>query len=707
MVDGWQQLGRHVEWVDIHSDSLYNPNEAYSGYRAIKIVRKTAYETDEQGEGILSDFIKVIPGNYNLSLYARLENIFPLKARLGTRMYDGVDISLLFFDRNKIPIKPNYRYPQINQIIDASFKALSFVNFSSIRSFSWGKVIGKSACFPFPEGDIPSNAHYVKIFIGLKGTGTIWVDSVNFSYSDANFSIAERMQKFTDTTFYTKETFIPTPKKLTKMESVIFFKPDLKPDRLPLVVVPDDVDEVIMNAARLIQGALQKSIGKFSNRGKDIPDISIVNDCSKQQLEESKLVISLGKTVIYNNYQEVIPRHEIGNNPQGYFIYTPGDVTNIVILGANSSLGLVYAALTAIQMIDDKSPVFHNARVVDFPDFPNRFYAIEALRNADEAKQQGEYARELIRYKLNGAFLFTATEDQSAFIDEIIDRSSTAQAGLFSIIPLSQYLAPDDSTLNYHYPIRLTSGYQTKTYSQFIIPPAFHNQILDNSDYAETPYSIGKDVKCLYAGSSFFSIFTDDVDIERYISFMGPNPVFMDNSMRISTPWAQYGGNDRFYPGKIRLYNIFEPFMNTTIKEHFPKLDSTLFFVNQPATSEIDIIRLATAADFLWNALTYSKDYALWKVLVSRYGADNARELINYADKYGLMLEVILRLEMASQLARNLIVGQQAMSDLTSVVAKISDSLGSKHRLIKELQMLNAGLRNRLNLYSPSVPIKN
>ena len=41
VVDGWQQVGQHVEWVDIRNDSLYKPDEVYSGYRAIKIIRKT------------------------------------------------------------------------------------------------------------------------------------------------------------------------------------------------------------------------------------------------------------------------------------------------------------------------------------------------------------------------------------------------------------------------------------------------------------------------------------------------------------------------------------------------------------------------------------------------------------------------------------------------------------------------------------------
>jgi hypothetical protein len=715
VVDGWQQVGRHVEWVDKRADSLYSPDEVFAGYRAIKIVRKTAYETDDQGEGILSDFIKVIPGNYDLFLYTRLEHVFPLRARLGTRMFDGVDISLLFFDRNKILLKPGFNFPRINQVINTSFKALSFANFSAIQSIGWGKVIGKSDYFPFPEGDIPSDAHYVKIFIGLKGTGTLWVDSITFKYSDRNFSVAERMQKFTDTTFCMQDAFIPTPKKLTKMESVIFYKSGLNSDRLPLIVVPDDADAIVMNAARLIQGTLQKSIKKYTDSGSNPPLIPIITRCTKQQSDGSKLIISLGKTDLYKKHQEALPQSEIINYPQGYFIYTTGDLPNLVMLGANNSIGIYYAALTAIQMVDDKAPVFHNARVVDYPDFENRFYAIENPGSAMEAKQQGEFARDLITYKLNGAFSMSTSGDVYANINEIYaSLSSFAGDGLFSIIRIPHYLQPDDSTLSYRYPIRLAcnkkitmndkktllpyiiSGF--KEYPLFIMPPVFNNQMLDNSYYTEKPFPYFKDIKCVYSGSSFFSINTDDVDIERYIEFMGPKPVFMDNSMFIYSPWGQFGGNDHYYPGKIRLYNIFEPYMNTGIRDYFSKLDSTLFLVNQPVTSELEIIRLATAADFLWNSGTYSKDYALWKVLMSRYGVDNAHEMIIYAEKYSLMLEVILRLEMKGQITRNLKSGQQILTDLTSLVARIGESLGSQHKLVKELQLLNAGLRNRLNL---------
>jgi len=35
----------------------------------------------------------------------------------------------------------------------------------------------------------------------------------------------------------------------------------------------------------------------------------------------------------------------------------------------------------------------------------------------------------------------------------------------------------------------------------------------------------------------------------------------MDNSMLISTEWGQFAGSNGYYPGKIRLFNIFEPFI--------------------------------------------------------------------------------------------------------------------------------------------------
>ncbi len=37
VIDGWHQIGEHVEWVDTRNEDLYRKNEAFSGYRSIKI----------------------------------------------------------------------------------------------------------------------------------------------------------------------------------------------------------------------------------------------------------------------------------------------------------------------------------------------------------------------------------------------------------------------------------------------------------------------------------------------------------------------------------------------------------------------------------------------------------------------------------------------------------------------------------------------
>ena len=176
----------------------------------------------------------------------------------------------------------------------------------------------------------------------------------------------------------------------------------------------------------------------------------------------------------------------------------------------------------------------------------------------------------------------------------------------------------------------------------------------------------------------------------------------MDNSMQMYTPWSHFGGSDPWYPGKARLYNIFAPFDNEPIKEHFTRLDSSCFWINMTAGSEIDIIRLATAADFMWNASAYSAERSLWKVLQSRYGAETSRELIRYADKYGLMIETLFRMQVKGQLARNLKNGQQILSELHGLVNSVGNRLGSDYQLVKELRTLNAALQQKMGQLTPA-----
>ena len=165
---GWETVGRHIQWVD--RDSSPDAFEGQqSGRRCINIARAQANETDE-AEGIISDYIPVIPGNYDFTYRVRLQDIMSNKYRLGVRLYDAIVVNVLFFDEDKQPLNPARVNPVSGGLIDNSDKSYSFSNFWRIERFPWGKVRGRSYNYPFSEGDIPDRTCYVRLFLGLKGT---------------------------------------------------------------------------------------------------------------------------------------------------------------------------------------------------------------------------------------------------------------------------------------------------------------------------------------------------------------------------------------------------------------------------------------------------------------------------------------------------------------------------------------------------------
>jgi hypothetical protein len=336
--------------------------------------------------------------------------------------------------------------------------------------------------------------------------------------------------------------------------------------------------------------------------------------------------------------------------------------------------------------------------------------------NQEEMQQQAVLAGELVSYKINGAWYTTrpdaGTGEARSFI-RVLSRYLPDE-DFFQTLQLSAPVFTVDSTLTYNYLLhsseQVLSDYLHQSRSTPSSPggsgvkllPVSNNQLLDILLYHHILPYFEPGVRPVYTGASFFSFNTDDADIERFTSFAGEPPVFMDNSMLAASPWGQYGGNDPYYPGKIRLYNIFEPYGNEQIRMLFQRTASDIFLINQTVLCETDLIRMATAADFMWNANTYSKDFSLWKVLLSRYGAVPARELIRYADLYGAMLETLLQLKTPGQFARSLKAGQQILAELTRQAELLEKLLGKDHRLVQELTALNTNMEHRLELASKS-----
>jgi len=781
-VEGWQKKGANVYWVDMTTDTTLSADEIYSGQHAIKIIRTTADEIVEEGDGIMSNFIRVIPGNYAFSFYTRLLDIRPYSARLGTRMHDAVEIKLLFYDKNKILLDSRYLMPFKGQQIDNSFKSLSFANFDHIKEFNWGRIIGKSHGFPFCEGDIPDDARYVKLFIGLKGTGTMWIDDIDFHYTRSNFTPLERFGKIMDSSLTKQDLIIPTPKQIRTLASVIIYQQGQEMESLPRIVIPAHPDEDTRQAASLLQERLIRILKISGAEEQMIKTIAPQVSISPDELNRSKLVFSVGKSSLYMKYKEMLPVKAVTGYDQGYFVYTSNDLPNLVFLAGNKEIGDFYAATTVLQLFDNRYPVFYNAWIIDYPDILERFFYVSAWKDQGEMDNHLNTIRSLLPFKVNGAYIgitpdpsgqyylnsLTSFGDQwrnsEAFhfiqwivpasadsfpirtsvsgmtlcsiaqdkntedlIKKLMDAGHRAKALGMAIAP--SYIYPCDSTLGYNLSdvLRLTDSFShemqlmqrllqhrhsccSSDIMEYCLP-WYNNELIDYSlHYADAFISNmtdnpDKQISFLWSGSSFYTVKTDAADIFRYNSLLGNKTVLLDNSLLTVSKKAGYGGSVPYYPRKLRLYNIFEPYGNDELAYYSNLINHNRVFVNQSVHSELEKIKILTAIDFYWNMKAYDMDFSLWKILVSRYGIAMAEELMIFGDGLSSLLEINLHMRQKDQVNKNYRAGGDALLVIQKHLNNIANGLGKDNPLVVELTALYQENKNTLeSLYRENQP---
>jgi hypothetical protein len=779
-IEGWQQIGDNVYWMDRIIDSALADNNVFSGKHAVKISRVVADEMVESGDGIMSTYIRVVPGNYSFSFFTRLQDIRPYSSRLGTRMHDAIDIKILFYDRNKIQVDSRYLMPYKNQKIDNSFKSLSFANYNHIKEFEWSRVIGKSHSFPFSEGDIPDNARYVRLFIGLKGTGTMWVDDIDFHYTRANFTPLERFSFITDSTLTKQDLIIPSPRKVSKLGSVVLYKTGQNAESLPKIIVPARQGKETEEAASLLLEKIMKML-KQAEAGDDlVSHVKVQSGISQEELNHSSLVFSIGKTCLYEKYKEFLPVNAIAGHDQGYFVFTSNDLPNVIFLAGNNEAGDFYAASTVLQLFDNRFPVFYNARIIDYPDTYQRFFHIEAWKDQAELDYNLNTIQDLLPFKLNGAYIsldpdlpapfylhslesfgrhwentdlfrfiqwivpdadpgiasdpLHGSEDRFSFEGKdgrekqwkkIVSAGAISHAAGLSVAP--SFVFPDTATLEYDPArvLKLTDEFRDE--SQFVMKlekymqahypaqcleycvPWYNNELIDHSlGYADVFLATLMDnlddkISFLWSGSSFYTVNTDAADIFRYCSLLNSPPVLLDNSMLTISKETRYGGITPYFPHKLRLYNIFEPYNNDELHFYKDRINRNRVFINQSVHSELEEIKILTALDFYWNMDAYDPDFSLWKILVSRYGRETARELLEYNDAFAAMLEINLLLQQNDQVNKNYRIGIATLSSLKEHLDRIDGRLGNSNPLVAELKTLYTETKNTFERLNPDI----
>lgn len=427
---GWERVGRNVKWV-YQKNGPDAAQEMNSGTHAVKIVRATAGEMDE-AEGLISDYIRVIPGNYYFTYHIQLKNIASNKHRLGVKLYDAVVVKALYFDKDKQPIEPDSLNPVSNVLIDNSDKSYSFSNYWTLDDFPWAKVHGRSYNYPFSEGDIPDNTRYVRLFLGLKGTGTMWIDDIDYRYSKWNFTALERIKPYFGRQLDLEEKIIPAPKNIRGLSDVVYFDAEIPDSHPPVIVLPENPAPAERTAAKIIQEKINAVLRKAmaTKKHKVIEALVVENDFSIKEILNAKLIFSIGRNKIYDHIQPDLPLQFIRDKQQGYIIKAAqtGN-SHIVFLMGETPIGNYYAATTTIQLLDNDECVYHDATIVDYPDFLGRAFAFKNWQSPQELQSDLRNINQMSLYKLNKMYVSYRPQNKNWYQPDALYREGVAEAG--------------------------------------------------------------------------------------------------------------------------------------------------------------------------------------------------------------------------------------------------------------------------------------
>jgi len=224
-------------------------------------------------------------------------------------------------------------------------------------------------------------------------------------------------------------------------------------------------------------------------------------------------------------------------------------------------------------------------------------------------------------------------------------------------------------------------------------PPWYSNEHIDRSQgkaevyFKELTFQIPDDVAIIWTGPTIRSLSVDMADLNRYASLIGRWPMFWDNTLYARNLETQrYGGYTTYYPGKVRMCNLFEPYDTYRPKDFQKYNDDRQMYINGDAFSEVYKIKYATVADYLWNAAAYDPELALWKVLCRTYGPALGEALLRFNDAYYGLYDIFLRAELEGVNDTYVKKGKILLKDLENYLHHISQMLAEDQPLLKELE---------------------
>ena len=772
---GWKKVGDNVFWTDIMNEKEYNNNEASNGSHAIKVIRKKSNETDTQGEGIISEYIRVIPGNYELSMDLRLKNIETNLERLIDHVFDAVNIRLFFYDRNKVIIKSHLYHPVYDNIIDNCFKAVPLSNFSFIEDFGWARLIARAGNFPFTDGYIPDEARYIKIFVGLKGTGTLWVDRLDFRYSNKNFTFLEKTEALMDSTIAPSRLILPEPHRAVSHKTIPLIAPDDQRDGLkPLILLPLHADT---REKEIISMLIEKLRDKGLYNRLESP---VIYRITSNDIQSGRLIFNFGNTMLSDQYADQINREEELMMEQSCCLQRIDALDNVIFIDYSDLQGLFRSLNIIIQLCDVENNFYNHYDIIDFPDFKRRavlwpvgkdkpdllksgidFLTLTGL-NSFLIEPQGEeldhedfiseskfiyphlidlqkglpflklgYSFNGLSYselkKVNGlkwesdsALIIKSAVNQGELLLRLLDKLKSEQPDFLMFSDKLLWSALNNGPLantmkfgrkeEFKKYLSLREAFWKPLFKNigsvnrvnYLLPLISDNRVKNTLHESVSAYydllEKESDIfdKFLWSGPVYSSFYLDDADYQSYKSNNPVDVILFDNTLTLRAEESVPSSYHSLFPGIMTTGSLFEPY-HVSITNNVREGVNYECFLNIGSVNDLSLVRLGTAADYLWNGVDYDPFFSAWKVLLNLYGKPLAKELVYFNDVYYHIISLCMELEGSGYNQKSIRTGEEMLRKLNSHWQVIENLSTGKSDFLNQVSDFKNSAINRFN----------
>lgn len=712
-----------TRWDINGSTILYIQNDSIIAYtnfdnRCVLIENNIYDETSESEQFILSDFIDVIPGAYDLSLMIKLENIKPYNTRISNTLNDAINIQLLFFDNNKKEISSRISFYESGDYYDASNRSLVFSSFTEIKELEWSNIFAESFDNELLDGFIPSETKYVRIKIGLKGTGRMWIDEVNFKYSKRNFSFKEKIDFSKDSICENKNKFIPSPKFVGLSKSIELVFAQESEILYPIIINAFDNSD----NTKLIINNFKKNASYIIREIYPDSEISIINSNENFKLKNSSIIFKFRK-IDKTKDQEIFDIYpEIELKKDAYFIYENSEnSTKTIEIVAHNIYGLHYASNTLLKMFDNLNCLLNFSSIYDFPDVDFR----GILFNYDNKTNTYDDISFLSNLNFNAIFFPKYnTIDEKQFvinsnktIDLMTHFPQLIKGELISYNEFELYNQNDQKNNNpivFEHKLFSNSNDYYKQKDELLKKLIYKSQAKDeakividgksdkNQNSNKTPDK--KVLNIIYQNSQRIGInfFTQQVQI--YLNSIlrtsdtasNQKLTIYDNSyFKFPFYCKEFNPN---YTNIVKTLSLFEPYQFRNNITNTKDLD---FIFKIDSINEIQKIKLQILSEFLWNAETYSPEFTACKVLLNNYGAETMSKLILFNDMYVKSLSYLSKLKLQNKMDRNSLRNFEiAIVKLEKILEEIESSKErNSEKISYELRNFTEKLKTEFDLF--------